>query len=770
MKSERITAVILAGGEGRRLRPITESRPKPLVPIGGQPTLFHIIDLLAKHGVSEAVLTTAYRAEDIRRACGEERNGVRLRYTYEARPLGTAGGVLACEEFMSDTFFVISGDCFCELDLTAAFRKHRACHAEATLLLSEVDDPTRFGIVLTDARGRVTRFEEKPSWNRVFSNRANTGVYVLEKSLLRQIPSGVPFDFSKDLFPQMLEKKQGLYALADPADWCDIGDAGVLLEANLKWAEKQRRRGASVYAVGLSLSSHHEPHIREGGLRGASAGTVKEERNVFGRDCQVGEGSIVSGSLFFDGVTVGRNCQIEGAILCEHVTVGDGVTIGRGSVVGGDCLLEDGTVLPEGCRLPRHTHRTAEENEEAMLPFPLTLASGEGFYGSGEELSPAVCRALGRAMALTAGGGKCAVCAMEGQEARKEAILCGMEEAGGVCCDLGVGFDRLAAFAAIHLNSRLTACVSGEGDAVRITLWDGDGLYPTRDTEQKLFSLLQEGVVRPRTADERDEESQKGRRAVFSDVGELYVRSLVNLLPERLPFARCHVAGEGSAFLAEALKRRGAVLCEADGADVSIFINSRGEGLRFAQGDTAVDGWHAAAIIARSEVEKGAKKIVLPFHSPLILEKIADGHGGKTEYYSFRPREEEEKLLRASARSYLFVNDASHGAAKLTAVLAGEGRSLTEEEQTVPPFARCEEELSLPDGILRGRLLTRLAEEQNAACSDGILLDYGKSGQVHLRPDAKGIEMAADSYDFEQAEELMALSRRTIERLLKKDE
>ena len=779
MNKERITAVILAGGEGRRLRPITESRPKPLVPIGGKPTLFHILELLARHGVREAVLTTAYRAEDIRAACGEEKNGIRLSYSHESVPLGTAGGVKVCEERLSDTFLVISGDCFTQIDLSRALAFHRQHHADATILLKEVDDPTRYGIVLTDAEGRVTRFEEKPAWNRVFSNRANTGIYLLQKSLLKLIPQGLPFDFSKDLFPLMVKMGLALYAVSDGADWCDIGDAGVLLQTNLEFERKRRERseseGQSADTVcfggeeDVSESEGQSTYTERFGIRRrpdndtARFGREAEPLAVFGADCRVGEGSVVEDSLLFDGVSVGRNCVIEGAILCEHVTVGDGVRIGRGCIIGGDCVIGDGAVLPDRTKLARHTHLRHGEEEKTPSPFPLMLAAGDGFYGGEEELTLSVCRSLGRAMALSAGGGKCAVCAERGQEARKDAMLCGMEEVGGVCFDLGVGFDRLAAFAAIHLNSKLTACVgkSGEG-TVRITLWDADGLYPLREAEQALFSHLSEGGGSP------TEKGKRTKRAVFSDIGGLYAASLSRLLPETLPFTRFCLKGEGIHWLAEALVEKGAVLCSEEEAEVCITVDSRGEGLVFSQGGTAVDGWHAAAIIARSELEKGAKKIVLPFHSPLTLERIASERGGKAEYYSFRPRGEGERLLRASARSYLYVSDASHAAAKLLAVLAGEGCTLREEESAIPPFAREEEELLFPDGGTRSRLLTRLAEEKNASCSDGILLDYGKSGQVHLKPDARSIGLFADSYDSEQAAELMALSKKTIERLLRK--
>src|SRR6478609_3411921 len=218
----RIKAVVMAGGEGTRLRPLTSNQPKPMVPIVGKPCIEHIIDLLRRHGIDEIVVTVAYLPQVIRGYFGDgESMGVTLHYSVEETPLGTAGSVKHAEALLDETFLVISGDALCDFDLTAIVAAHRDRGAVATLGLKSVENPLEFGVVIIDEDGRIERFLEKPSWGQVFSDTINTGVYVLEPEVLRNVPPDEPYDFSKQLFPALLSRGKHLYGHVLDGYWQD---------------------------------------------------------------------------------------------------------------------------------------------------------------------------------------------------------------------------------------------------------------------------------------------------------------------------------------------------------------------------------------------------------------------------------------------------------------------------------------------------------------------------------------------------------------------
>src|SRR5438046_1314469 len=226
-------AVVMAGGEGTRLRPLTSNQPKPMVPIVGKPCMEHILELLRSHGFTDIVVTVAFLPQAIRSYFGDGENlGLSIEYSVEESPLGTAGSVRLASGRLDDTFLVISGDALCDVDLGKIVELHREKNAAVTIGLKSVENPLEFGIVVTDEDGRVERFLEKPSWGQVFSDTINTGIYVLEPEVLRHIPKDRPFDFSKELFPLLLEMGRPIYGCVCDGYWQDIGNLDQYRQAN----------------------------------------------------------------------------------------------------------------------------------------------------------------------------------------------------------------------------------------------------------------------------------------------------------------------------------------------------------------------------------------------------------------------------------------------------------------------------------------------------------------------------------------------------------
>src|ERR671930_977211 len=235
-------AVVMAGGEGTRLRPLTSNQPKPMVPIVGKPCMEHILDLLKLHGFEDVIVTVAFLPQQIRSYFGSgETLGMTIEYSVEESPLGTAGSVRLASDRLDETFLVISGDALCDIDLGKLVAFHREKGAAVTIGLKSVDNPLEFGIVVTDEDGRVERFLEKPSWGQVFSDTINTGIYVLEPEVLKHIPQDRPYDFSKELFPLLLEMGRPIFGYVCDGYWQDIGNLDQYRQADLEALDENVR-------------------------------------------------------------------------------------------------------------------------------------------------------------------------------------------------------------------------------------------------------------------------------------------------------------------------------------------------------------------------------------------------------------------------------------------------------------------------------------------------------------------------------------------------
>ncbi|TMC60775.1 MAG: nucleotidyltransferase family protein, partial [Chloroflexi bacterium] len=216
-------AVVMAGGSGSRLRPLTVARPKPMVPIVNKPVMEHILTLLKRHGIDDVIVTLQFMAPAIQNYFGEgEAFGVKIRYSIEETPLGTAGSVKLAQEFLDEPFLVISGDAVTDINLTDLIAFHQSKQALATLTLYRVPNPLEYGAVVTDADGRATEFVEKPSWGEVNSDTVNTGIYVLDPAVLERFNPEQVFDFSQDLFPLLLKQGAPLYGYVASGYWCDV--------------------------------------------------------------------------------------------------------------------------------------------------------------------------------------------------------------------------------------------------------------------------------------------------------------------------------------------------------------------------------------------------------------------------------------------------------------------------------------------------------------------------------------------------------------------
>jgi mannose-1-phosphate guanylyltransferase len=335
-----VQALVLAGGEGTRLRPLTYTTPKPVMPLAGRPFLSFMLDWLRSHGVDEVILSCGFMSDGVKRVLGDIYDGMRLRYVIEEEPLGTAGPVrLALDEgVLADRLLVLNGDVLTDIDLTAELARHAETGARVTLALYPVEDTESYGVVPTDEEGRVEAFLEK-SEGETPTNRINAGAYVVEREVIEQIPAGRAISFEREVFPTLV--RNGLYGFDAAGYWIDIGTPERYLEAT--WDLLAGRVQSELPPRDETGSLVYEGCL----LSGAHVGP----QSVLGRHCSVGSDSRVERAVLHDRVMVGADAAVVESVLGERVRVGERASLEAGALVGAGATIGEGAVVGAGARL-----------------------------------------------------------------------------------------------------------------------------------------------------------------------------------------------------------------------------------------------------------------------------------------------------------------------------------------------------------------------------------------------------------------------------------
>lgn len=345
-------AVIMAGGFGTRLRPITMNLPKPMVPMMNVPMMEHIVNLLKKHSITDIVSLLYFQPEKITSYFGNgSAFGISMKYMQAQADYGTAGAVRYAYEHLTERFIIISGDVLTDFDLTAAVKFHEEKRAKATIVLTQASNPLQFGIVMTDKDSKITRFLEKPSWGEVFSDTINTGIYILEPDVLELIPYQKDFDFSKDLFPLMLHKGMPLYGYTASGYWQDVGNLDQYQQAQsdaiygkVKIDIKGERRGAepNVSYIAPTATVHETAKLLGTVVLGDNVviGPRAEITNSsLGAGCEVGFGAKIDNSVLWERVKVGDFATIENDVICNETQIGEYATIGENVFIADKCVI-----------------------------------------------------------------------------------------------------------------------------------------------------------------------------------------------------------------------------------------------------------------------------------------------------------------------------------------------------------------------------------------------------------------------------------------------
>jgi mannose-1-phosphate guanylyltransferase len=321
-------AVIMVGGKGTRLRPPTNDTPKPILPVLDRPCLSYLIGSFAKGGIEEVILACGYRSEKMRGAIGDgSKEGITIDYSYEDVPAGTAGAIKLLEDRLDDTFVAANGDTFADTDLKEQIREHQRTAAAVTISLTETDDPSEFGVVELGADGRIVNFVEKPKLEDAPSNLINAGIYIIEKEILRHVPKGQMYDFSKELTPDIMSKGYRVQGHRLSGIWMDVGRPRDLLRANITAAE--RAQGTDGKCRSVSSSAVTGPFYIG---RGAEVTDSVISSSVISKGSAI-KGSKISGSLIM------ADCEITGATV-------------EGSIIGEKCVIRKGAKIVNSLLVP----------------------------------------------------------------------------------------------------------------------------------------------------------------------------------------------------------------------------------------------------------------------------------------------------------------------------------------------------------------------------------------------------------------------------------
>lgn len=506
-------AVIMAGGEGTRLRPLTCDLPKPMVPVLNRPVMEHIVNLLKQHGITDIAATLAYLPEKISSyfGTGEEFN-VNMHYFIEEKPLGTAGSVKNAQSFLDDDFLVISGDALTDIDLSQAIAFHKKVGSMATLVLKRVDVPLEYGVVVTAKDGHIVQFLEKPSWGEVISDTVNTGIYILSPKVFSYYNENEKCDFAQDVFPKLLADKQPMYGYITDGYWCDIGDINAYAAANrdaLNGVVKVEMPGFEFFKgvwLGKDCQIDEQVILSPRCIIGDGCiirtGAHISENTIIGDRVTVGEYATIKTSVLWNGVHIGSRAELRGSLICENTIVDKRTRVFESAIIGSECKLgADTSVKPNVKIWPGKQIEGGTEISDNIVWNTANSFHKKSLFGQrgitgacGTEINPALTGRLGSAFAASLKPSAVLSVAHDGKplsEMAALAFISGAAAAGAACVSCGALTLPILRFAVKEYAHQGAAFFRTEDDKMSIVLLDANGCDLTRKQERSVAGYFQ---------------------------------------------------------------------------------------------------------------------------------------------------------------------------------------------------------------------------------------------------------------------------------------
>ena len=804
-------AVIMAGGEGTRLRPLTCNRPKPMVPVANKPVMEHIIELLRKHNINQIAVTLQYMPGRITDYFDDGSDfGVELKYYIEKTPLGTAGSVKNAEDFLDDTFIVISGDALTDIDLTKAIEYHFSKKSIATLVLKKVDIPLEYGVVVTDNEGRISRFLEKPSWGEVFSDTVNTGIYILSPEVLNYCKKNEMFDFSKDLFPILLKEKKDMYGFVTDDYWCDIGDLQAYAQCHMDVMEGK----VSISIPGNEIKE--KVWVGEGTVIDKDA--VIKGPCIIGKNCHIknnamidsytviGNGSVicerssVKRSIIWKNCVIDYNAQLRGCVLCNKVHVKNGASIFEDSIIGDETVIKEDAIIKPGIKI--WPDKIIDEGAEVSTnlvwgsKFTKTIFGHRGIAGEiNVDITPEYASKLGAAYgAILKEGSKVGISCDDSSAAKmiKISFISGLLSSGTEIFDFGnmlLPITRSAvrfykADGGIHISTS-----TYDSTRLFIDFLDKNGCNIDRALERKIESAF------IREDFKRCEGECIKTVKTFSDYSQFYLRSIINGIKSEKIKYRISL-NTHSNFIAATLKQ----LLEQIGCEVEILNLklANAKTMKTSKSSSDVKYFTNHIVIDKFDmgvsIEDSSEKMMLvdnkgriitedmfmalislilfktirggtvfvPISASHVIEKIAEENEGKvirtkTSLQDFMAKIIGNEVKQEMLEQFTMHFDAMAGLIKILDFMSLNNYKLSDLVDMIPDLHMKKTQVECPWDA-KGKVIRQIIQEnedKNIETLEGVKI-YNDNGWVLVLPDAERpiCNIISESYNDEFAEEL----------------
>lgn len=772
-------AVIMAGGEGTRLRPLSLGRPKPMTTILDKPVMEHIIALLRQSDITDICVTLQYMPEIVKDYFGDGGAlGVHLTYFVEQEPLGTAGSVKACMPYLGEEdFLVISGDAVCDIDLAEVTGFHRARRSAVTLVLFRHPTPLEYGLVLTDSEGRVERFVEKPSWGQVVASTVNTGIYVLTKEAMDKVPEGKSYDFGKELFPKLLAEGKPLYGFVTDGYWRDMGDCRAYLDSAADVLSGKVALDMGMPEVSPGVWSGSEipkgvtvvPPCWIGTQVTMKAGSLIGPHTALGSGSSIGKGSLVQRSVL-QQAKVGEHATLYGSILCPNASVRRGAVLNQGTVLGEDSVVEENAILMENVKLwpgrhaPKGSRLTVSLTGRGWQEPPGFGAAGVLQGVINEDLTAQLMMQLGGALGSE---GKVGLgwTGGEGAAMLARAAGAGIAAAGGQILAHDAPNAAAGAWLAERYSIPISLYFEQEGELAYLSCFDRRGLPLERGRQRKLEGAVLRGeCIRVPGSRVGTWEPIVGSFAAYaSDAAQ---RSSL----EGMPLMPLTVAVPGRTpsdnLLTRALEQMGCAVVREKREQIIALSADRG-GRRLLAWDESgnpVTPEELFTVICLIELQNGQGRLALPPSAPAAIETMAQSYQGSTLRLGRDGAEAEELYF-----SLPWLRDAAFGACRICARMGATGEKLHALINQAPRFVMRRREIPLRGS--RGAIMEALAGEHPEAAGEGLHVRMG-DGWVYVTPLARrsALKVISEGYSAETAAELCDFMVRKVRKLDRPEE
>lgn len=789
-------AVIMAGGVGSRLRPLTCNKPKPMVPVLNKPVMEYAVELLKKHNISDIAVTLQYLPEVIKDYFGNgSKYGVNMAYFEETSPLGTAGSVKNAEEFLDETFLVISGDGITDYDLTKAIEFHRRKKGIVTLVMAKVETPLEYGVVMCDKNDRIIRFLEKPSWGEVFSDTVNTGIYIIEPEIFQYFAKDTFFDFSKDLFPKLMEIGKPMYGYVAEGYWSDIGSL-----------EQYRQTHCDLLDGLLNVSI--PGRMIEEGLWIGHGSTIKPgvdltQRPVFiGEDCTIesgvelgsytvlgnnnylGKGVSIERSILWEDNYVERQAELKGTTVCNHVQIESGAALFDDSVVGDNSVIGRRAIVKSHMKI--WSDRVVEDNSTVIQSLigscvcRKSMFSNTGVTGvANVDISPEMAVRLAVAHGSTVPQGSQITVSSDYHSVSrviKGAFTAGLLAAGVDVCDIGIATTPITRFAVKSLRAKggvhIRTLPAEEGTRLIIEFLDANGINISKDAERKIENTYIQEDFR------RVDASHLGECKFIPQLAEAYREGLMQVVDAnalKKYRSRILVAYDFQHlnwFIPSLLEKLGCVVTTINSAeyslddicrlvksgymDLGVFLSPNADDVILVtpdgdiiNNDKLLTVW--AYIMFNQQT---AQAIGIPVTAPSVIEKMAEQMGGKVIRTKVHPR----SVMEVSRESYFQpLFDGMYVFLKILEYLQQTDMDMSSLLKLVPGSYLCKKDIECP-WTEKGMVMRRLIEDAKntqVELLDGIKV-FSEEGWILILPDCEEpvFKLVSEGTTQEAAEQL----------------